>query len=322
MRLLIAVFVAALLVPPHVASAQGGNVRKVGVILQGGSWYDVLDGLRDGLRSLGSVEGKQFTLEIRDMHGDLEAVQQEARNLEQQQVALIYTLSTSVSVAAKKGTQKIPIVFVAGTNPVAVDLVQSIPRPGGRLTGVQFRATDLTGKRLQILREIAPKLHRVAAFYDPQNPSALASVREAREAARNLSLEIIERHVASVSQLQKAVEVFKGDEADAVIAISDAMVDSHIQYVIDMANAKKLPTMLYEPGAVAKGGLATHSADFNEVGRLSAKYVHRILEGANPGDFAVEGADKLSLVFNLKTAKEIGLTIPESVLARADRIIE
>jgi ABC-type uncharacterized transport system substrate-binding protein len=137
-------------------------------------------------------------------------VAQEARNLEQQQVALIYTLSTSVSVAAKKGTQKIPIVFVAGTNPVAVDLVQSIPRPGGRLTGVQFRATDLTGKRLQILREIAPKLRRVVAFYDPQNPSALASVREAREAAKNLGLEIIEQHVASASQLQKAVEAFQG----------------------------------------------------------------------------------------------------------------
>jgi putative ABC transport system substrate-binding protein len=240
------------------------------------------------------------------MHGDLKAVEREAKNLEQH-VALLYTLSTSVSVAAKKGTQNVPIVFVAGTNPVAVDLVQSIPRPGGRLTGVQFRATDLTGKRLEILREIVPKLRRVAAFYDPNNPSALESAREAREAARSLGLEIIERHAGSVSELQKALEVFKGDEADAVIAVSDAMVDSHVQYVIDMANAKRLPTMLYDPGAVAKGGLATYSADYREIGRLSAKYVYRILGGASPAEFAVEGADKLSLVINLRTAKQIGI---------------
>ena len=320
-RIFFALLAAALLLPQPVANAQRANVRKVGVILQGGSWYDVLDGLKDGLRSLGFVEGKQFVLDIRDMHGDLNGVEREARDLEQQ-VALIYTLSTSVSVAAKKGTQKVPIVFVAGTNPVTVELVQSIPSPGGRLTGVQFRATDLTGKRLEILREIVPRLRRVVAFYDPQNPSALESAREARVAAQNLQLEVIERHVGSVSELQKSLELFKGDEADAVIAISDAMVDSHIQYVIDMANAKKLPTMLYDPGAVAKGGLATYSADYNEIGRQSAKYIHRIREGANPADFAVEGADKLSLVINLKTAKQIGIAIPETVLARADRIIE
>jgi len=185
-----------------------------------------------------------------------------------------------------------------------------------------LRATDLIGKRLEILLEMIPKVHRIVAFYDPQNPSARESAREAREAAQKLGLELVERHVSSVSELQKVAEAFKGDEADAVIAVSDAMVDSHIQYVIDMANLRKLPTMLYDPDAVAKGGLATYSADYKEVGRLAAKYVHRILEGANPGDFAVEGADKLSLVINLKTAKQIGLTVPESVLARADRIIE
>jgi len=115
---------------------------------------------------------------------------------------------------------------------------------------------------------------------------------------------------------------FKGEEADAVLAVSDAMVDSRIQSVIEMANALKLPTMLYDPGAVAKGGLATYSADYTEVGRLSAKYVQRILQGADPADFAVEGADKLSLVINLKTARQLGIKIPEAVLTRADRIIE
>jgi putative ABC transport system substrate-binding protein len=322
MRLFLAALAAALLLPAHAADAQGGSVHKVGVILQGGSWYEVVEGLRDGLKRLGFEEGKQYALDIRDTHGELQTVEQEARTLEQQQVELLYTLSASVTVAAKRGTSKTPIVFVSGTNPVAVDLVQSIPKPGGRLTGVQFRATDLTGKRLEMLLEIAPSVHRVVTFYDPQNPAARESAHEAREAARKLNLELVERHVGSVSQLQKMLEALKGDEADAVIAISDAMVDSHIQYVIEMANDLKLPTMVYDPGAVAKGGLATYSADYKEVGRLTAKYVHRILQGAKPADFAVEGADKLSLVINLKTAKQLGIKIPESLLARADKIIE
>jgi putative ABC transport system substrate-binding protein len=282
----------------------------------------VVEGLRDGLKGVGFEEGKQYALEIHDMHGELGTVEQEARTLEQQQIALLYTLSTSVSVAAKRGTSRTPIVFVAGTNPVDVDLVDSIPKPGGRLTGVQFRATDLTGKRLEMLLEIAPNVQRVVAFYDPENPSARESAHVAREAAQKLNLKLVERHVSSVSQLQKVLENFARDEADAVIAISDAMVDSHIQYVIEMANRMKLPTMLYDPGAVAKGGLATYSADYKEVGRLSAKYVYRVLQGANPADFAVEGADKLSLVINLKTAKQLGIQIPEPLLARADRIIE
>ena len=156
--------------------------------------------------------------------------------------------------------------------------------------------------------EALPEANHLARLFDDR-------VAEPRK-------ELVERHVGSVSQLQKALEAFKGDEADAVIAISDAMVDSRIQYVIEMANDLKLPTMLYDPGAVSKGGLATYSADYREVGRLTAKYVHRILQGAKPADFAVEGADKLSLVINLKTAKQLGLKIPESLLARADKIIE
>jgi putative ABC transport system substrate-binding protein len=282
----------------------------------------MVDGLRDGLRELGFIEGKQFVLEIHDTQGDLKAVEEAARNLEQQKVSLIYTLATSVSLAAKQATENIPIVFVAGTNPVTVKLVQSIPAPGGRLTGVQFRATDLTGKRLELLREIVPNLRRVVTFYNPQNLSAIESSKEARKAAQNLGLELIERHVGSIEELQKALQTFRPDEADAYIAISDAMIDSQIQSIIDMARTKCLPTMLYEPGAVAKGGLATYSADFKEIGRVSAKYVRRVLAGTSPSALPVEGIDKVFFVINLKTAKQIGLTIPESILLRANNVIE
>jgi putative tryptophan/tyrosine transport system substrate-binding protein len=198
---LIAVLAAALLLPLQLAIAQDTKIHKVGVILQGGSWYEIIDGLREGLKELGFVEGKQFVLDIRDTQGDLKAVEVVAKNFEEQKVGLIYTLATSVSLAAQRATQNIPIVFVAGTNPVTVKLVQSIPAPGGRLTGVQFRATDLTGKRLQLLREIVPGLRRVVTFYNPKNLSAIESAKEGREAARELGLEWIERQVASVGEL-------------------------------------------------------------------------------------------------------------------------
>src|SRR5262249_12185381 len=155
--------IAAVLLSMHLAGAQ--EVQRVGVILQGGDWYAVVDGLRDGLNQLGLVEGKQFLLDIRDTRGDLKTVEATVKNLEQQKVKLIYTASTSVSVAAKRATQSIPMVFVAGTDPVTVNLVESIAAPGGRLTGVHLRSTELTGKRLELLREIVPDVRRVVTFY-------------------------------------------------------------------------------------------------------------------------------------------------------------
>jgi putative tryptophan/tyrosine transport system substrate-binding protein len=321
-RFLLSGVAAAILFSVHVASAQDTRVPRVGVILQGGPWYAIVEGLRDGLRELGLVEGKQFVLDIRDTRGDLKAVEEAAKNFEQQKVNLIYTAATSVSLAAKGATKSIPIIFVAGTNPVTVKLVESIPAPGGRLTGVYFRATDLMGKRLELLREIVPNLRRVMTFYNPSNGSAIEAAKEAREAARNLGLDFIERQVASVDDLQKALQAYRTGEADAFVAVSDAMIDSQIQSVIDMAKAKSLPTMLYEPSSVLQGGLSTYSADFNEIGRLSAKYVQRVLAGENPALLAVESVDRLMFVINLKTAKQIGLKIPESILLRADKVIE
>src|SRR5262249_13021647 len=135
------------------------------VILQGGPWYAVIDGLRQGLKQLGLTEGKQFVLDIRDTAGDLKKVADVARILEREGASLIFTIAASVSLAAKQATQDVPIVFFAGTNPVTVHLVESIPRPGKRLTGVWARATDVTGKRLELLREIAPHVRRVVTYY-------------------------------------------------------------------------------------------------------------------------------------------------------------
>jgi ABC-type uncharacterized transport system substrate-binding protein len=313
---------AALPLVGALAHAQDAGVPRVGVILQGGLWYAVIDGLRQGLKQLGLVEGKHFVLEIRDTQGDLKRVEDAARSLERQNVSLIYSVATSVTLAAKRATQGVPIVFFAGTNPVPLDLVDSIPRPGNRLTGVYARATDLTGKRLELLREIVPGVRRVVTFYDPGNPIADTAAAQGRDASRRLGLEFLERHVTSVEQLKDALRQFKTGEADAYFAVSDAMIDTQTSAIIDMALSNKLATMFYQPSAVEEGGLATYSWDLTEIGRVSAKHVQRVLGGTSPADLPVEGIDRLMFVINLKTAKQIGITVPEVILFRADKVIE
>jgi len=325
-RLLVGVLATAyglvLSAVPVVLAAEAQQIKKIGVILQGGPWYSVVDGLRDGLNRAGLVEGRDYILDVRDTRGDLNRAEDAARDLERQKVDLIYTAATSISLAAKRSTSTTPIVFFAGTDPVAVKLVESIPRPGGRVTGVHTPITYVTSKRIELLREIAPNVRRVVTFYNPANAAALESIKEAKAATLRLGLELIERKVSSNEELQKALQAFRADEADAYFAASDAMLDSQAQPVVAMLNATKLPSMFYLQQVVADGGLASYSPDFVEGGRLSATYVRKILGGISPTDLPVEQLDKLILVINLKTAKQIGLSIQESILIRADKVIE
>src|SRR3989441_6399932 len=313
---------ALILVSAHVVEAQQPKAFRVGVITAGDVYYETIDGLRVGLRKLGLEEGKQYTLTIRDTKGDAKAAEEAARNLEQEKLNLIYTTSTSPTIAARQATAEIPIVFCAGTDPVVLGLVDSFAKPGGRLTGVYQPATDLTAKRLEILKEIVPRLRRVVTFYDPRRPTAIESSKLAREAARQMGIQFVERHIASVEELQAGVRALKAGEVDAYLAVSDAIASNQAQLIIDTARVKKLPTMFDFLSHVTKGGLASYAVSFHEMGRLSAKYVQRILTGVKPQDLPVEGIDKIELVINLKTAKQIGVTIPPNVLARADRVIK
>ena len=197
----------------------------------------------------------------------------------------------------------------------------SFAKPGGRLTGVFYRLTDLTAKRLEILKEMTPNLRRVVTFYDPCNPVAIDSSKFAREAAGQMGIQFVERYVASVDELQAGVRALKGGEVDAIFDVSDALVINQAQLIIDTAKVKRLATMFQIQSLVIKGGLASYSVSLHEVGRLSAKYVQRILNGVKPMDLPVEGVDKIELVINLKTAKQIGLVVPQRVLARADKVI-
>jgi putative tryptophan/tyrosine transport system substrate-binding protein len=304
------------------AEAQQPKIFRVGVITTGGGWYATIDGLRVGLRELGLGEGKQFVLEIRDTKGDLKAAEEAARIFEHEKINLIYTTQTSVTIAAKRATVDIPIVFCAGADPVDLGLVESFAHPGGRLTGVYEPGTDLTAKRLENLKEIVPKLRRVVTFYNPSNPVAVEATKFARGAARQMGIQFVERHIASVEELQTGIRALRSGEVDAFFEVSDALVQINDQLIIDRARDVKLPGMFNNQSSVIKGGLASYSASRYEVGRLSAKYVQRILAGVKPQDLPVEAVRKIDLVINLKTAKQIGLTIPPNVLARADRVIK
>jgi putative ABC transport system substrate-binding protein len=314
---------AVLLAAPLAAEAQQPRVHRVGVILQGGPYSGAVDGLRKGLAELGLEEGKQLILHVRDGKGDPKAAEQAAADLERERVDLMYAVTTSVTLAVKRATKTTPVVFYVGIDPVAVGLVESFRRPGGRFTGIYSGFTDLSAKRLEILKEMVPKLRRAVYFYNPDNPAQQQqSVRVARDAARQLKVELLERPARSVEELRAGLQALRVGEADAFFPMTDSLVISQTALVIEIARAKKLATMLSEPDSVTKGGLAGYGVSYYAMGRLAAKYIQRVLSGASPGELPVEQVDRLYFVINLKTAKALGLTIPPSLLGRADEVIQ
>jgi len=302
--------------------AQQSKVPRIGVILPGGPLYGAIEGLRYGLKELGLQEGKQFTLVIRDTKGDLKLAEEAAREFEREKINLLYVMASTVIAAAKAATVNTPIVFCIGSDPVAMKLVDDFVKPGGRLTGIHYPVKDLTAKRLEILKEMLPKVSRVLTVYDPKNDVAKDGAELARQEAKRLGLKLIERHVSSPDEVRKTLQEIKTKEADAFFYIADALMVSQAQLIVDTANQKKLPTMLQDQSLVAKGGLASYGQNYEEIGRASAKYVQRILSGTSPKELKIETVDSVELVINLKTAKLLGVTIPPQVLARAKKVIK
>ena len=320
-RTFFSVSIALILVPLYLAHAQQAKIYRVGVIHPGGPYGGVVEGLRDGLRQLGYEEGKHIRLEIRDTKSDPKFAEETGKIFEREKINLIYAVTTSVATVIKAVTTQIPIDFAVGSDPVGSGLVQSFGQPGGRLTGVQYSTTDLTGKRLEILKEILPKLSRVVTVYNPNNPMAMEAATLARKVGQQLGVQLVERHVTSVEELRQRLGALKSKEVDAYFYTTDSMVMSQAHLVIQMATSKKLPTMFSEQSLVAMGGLASYGQNFYEIGRLSAKFVQKLITGAYPQDLRVETVDKFELIMNLKTAMQIALTIPPNVLARADKVI-
>lgn len=318
-RFIVAALALACLAP--VCAAQDGRVPTIGVLLQGGAYKAGIDGLREGLRELGWHEGKQYALRVYDSKGDLAAAEAAARRLEEERVDVVFTLATSVTQVAKRATSSVPIVFYAGTDPVAAGLVSNFQKPGGRLTGIHTHNTDLTAKRLELLKELAPGIRRVAVFYNPGNFSARQSVKLAREAAARLRVELVERQVANVEQLRASASALRSKDADAILYVSDSMVSSQPELIIEAARAQRLPSMFQFSDSVAQGALASYGVSYYDLGRKAARPVQRILSGDAAGILPVEQFDRIRFVVNARTASALGLAIPPSVLARADEVV-
>ena len=307
---------------PLASLAQTG-IKRVGVVYQGGPYEVTIEGLREGLRATGLEEGRNVALILHHALGNVAEAEAAARALERdEKVDVIVAIGTTTARAVKRATTEVPIVFAAGTDPVSAGLVESIAKPGARLTGFHFLTNDLTAKRLEILREIVPKLRRMVTFYDPRTPGAVTSLAAAREAAGKLDLEVVAQQVSSSEELRDRLRSLSTVDADAYFFVADFLVIGHAPLVIAAAHTLRLPTMATEVSIVRAGALAAYGPDFREYGRRPARYVARILEGSLPRDLPVEVINRPALAINLKTARAIGLDIPPLLLTRADEVIE
>jgi putative tryptophan/tyrosine transport system substrate-binding protein len=273
------------------------------------------------LRELGWIEGRNVAIESRWAEGRSERFAEIAAEFVRLKVDVIFTSGTAVVVAAKQATSTIPIVFAAVGDPVANNLVASLRRPGGNLTGLSVQAPDLASKRLELLREVLPNLRRLAIMANVGNPNNVLEVGEVQAAARTFGLEVVTLELRRAGDIVSAFEQLKG-RAEALYVVFDALVLASQIRINTLAAAARLPTMYASRESVEAGGLMSYGPHYPDLFRRAADYVDKILRGAKPADIPVEQPTKFDLVINLTTAKALGLTIPESFLLRADEVID
>jgi putative ABC transport system substrate-binding protein len=275
----------------------------------------------DALRDLGYSPGKDLVIECRDAGGQYSGLNGAAAALVALKVDVIAALSEPAAHAAQSATATIPIVMIASGDPVASGLVKSLARPGGNVTGLSYYATELTAKRLEILKEIVPAARRVAVLTNPE-VAYLPFVRDTKQAADALGLEIQVLEARDAAGISAALEAIDGAHFDALFILPDVMNADEAPRIAKLALDRRLPTVAWGSWFAAQGCLAAYSADYDSLERRAATYVDKILRGASPADLPVEQPTAFRLVFNVRTAKELGLTIAPSLLARADEVIE
>ena len=318
-RFLILLVVLALCSPAE--AQQPKKLPRIGVLSPGFSGPSpLLDAFRQGLRELGYVEGQNIAFEYRFAEAKPESLPDLATELVRLKVDVILTINTPASHAAKNATKTIPIVFTYVADPA--ELVASLARPGGNVTGLTTIATDLSGKRLEMVKETVPKIRRVAVLLNPANTIHVLIFKETDVAARALGLQLQSLEVRGPDELHNAFEVATKERAGALLVIEDLVISSHRTRILDLAVKSRLPTASYYREFAEAGGLLSYGPNLPDLFRRAAYYVDKILKGAKPADLPVEQPTKFELVINLKTAKQIGLTIPQSVLYRADRVIK
>jgi ABC-type uncharacterized transport system substrate-binding protein len=280
------------------------------------------EAFRQGLRGLGYVEGQNIALEERWAEGRFDRLPSLAAELVRLKVDIIVTASTPAAQAGQQATKSIPIVLTNVSDPVESGLVSSLARPGGNVTGLSLMHPDLSGKRLELLKEVVPKLSRVAVLSNPANPIMPPLLRETEAAARALRVQLQVVEVRDPTDFDSAFSAMTRERAGALVVLPDAIFQNERRRIAALAAKARLPAIYAWKEAVDEGGLMAYGASVPDIFRRAATYVDKILKGAKPADLPVEQPMKFELVINLKAAKQIGLTIPPNVLARADRVIK
>ena len=308
----------------HFAEAQQpGKSAEIGFL--GGSSASVhsalLETFRRSLRELGYVEGKNIAIQYRYAEAKFERLPDLADELAGLKVDVLIASSTPAAIAAKNATSSIPIIFLSVSDPVSVRLVDSLARPGGNITGFTNIAPEVAGKRLELLKETVPKLSRVAVLWDPKAPGSTQQWKESQLPGRELGLQLHSMEVSSANEYDVAFNAATRTSSGGLAVTENPVAIFNQRQIADLAAKNRLPAIYPREDFVNSSGLMSYGFDLVGPYRRAAVYVDKILKGAKPSDLPVEQPTKFELVINLKTAKQIGLTIPPNVLARADRVI-
>jgi putative ABC transport system substrate-binding protein len=282
-------------------------------------WFEAF---RQGLRELGYVEGQNIAIESRWTEGTDDRLPALAADLVRSKVDVIVAETGAATRAAQQATRTIPIVMSLVNDPVGSGLVASLARPGGNVTGLTIMSPDLVGKQLELLKEVVPKVSRVALLRHPDNPASAAQLREAEAAAQGLGVRLQTLEARSPQEIDGAFAAMTRERAGALLVIPDTLFWSQRRQIVDLAVKRRLPSIRIGEAYADAGGLMSYGPSYRDLERRAATYVDKILKGANPADLPVAQPTKFELVINLKTAKAIGLAIPQPLLQRADRTID
>jgi len=276
----------------------------------------------DALRELGWIEGKTFAFERRYAENRPERLPELAAELVQLNVDVIVGVATLAPLAAKRATTTIPIIMTNAGDPLGTGLADSLARPSGNVTGMSLMAPELSGKRLELLKELLPRLARVAVLWNAANPYSALVFKQVQAASGTLGIEVQSLELRQPDDFDGAFETMQRQHPDSLVTVEDPLTFNHRKRIADFAAGQQLPSLSGQSEFAAAGGLMSYGANQADLFRRAAGYVDKILKGAKPADLPVQQPSKFELVINLKTAKALGITIPPSLIARADEVIE
>ena len=313
-------WVCSIILPLPSVAQQPATLPRIGVLWPISDDAE-LEAFRQGLHDLGYVEGQNIVLEYRYARGKDDLLPALAAELVGLNVDIILTFGVTAAKAARQATTAIPIVNGSMSDPVAAGLAKSLARPGGNVTGLTSRSPTLSAKRLELLKEVIPGLSRVAVLSTPA-PTAQLGLRETEVAARSLGLSLVVQQVQDPNDFEKAFSLLAKERAEALIVLADLRFNQHLKQLVSLAAEHRLPATYVAKDFVEGGGLMSYGPSWPDQFRRAASYVDKILKGMKPAELPIEGPTRFELIINLKTAKNIGLTIPPSVLLRADHVIQ